>query len=56
MVSAIQPDYERSPVAWFVVLERARAEQDYERAAEAMRRLRELGVDVRYVREREAAE
>jgi hypothetical protein len=45
---AADVDYQRSPVAWFVVLEQARHDRDFERAAEAQRKLRELGVEVRY--------
>lgn len=40
---------EDSPVAWFFVLEKARIANDYERAAEAIRQLRRLGVHVRFV-------
>jgi len=41
---------EDSPVAWFVVLERARLDGDFARAAEAQRELRRLGVLVRYAK------
>jgi len=51
---AMKPDSEQarreaenSPVAWFVVLERAREQGDFERAAKAQRELRRLGVIVR---------
>ncbi|MBE3039528.1 MAG: hypothetical protein IMZ62_12035 [Chloroflexi bacterium] len=37
-----------SPVAWFVVLERARLDQDFRRAHGAMRELQRLGVTVKY--------
>jgi hypothetical protein len=43
-----QQKAEDSAVAWFVVLERARLFHNRHREAEAMRRLRELGVHVRY--------
>jgi hypothetical protein len=43
---------EDSPVAWFLVLERARIERDFVRAAEAQRQLERLGVKVRYQHER----
>jgi len=39
-----------SPTAWFVVLERARDTNDFERAAEALRQLKRLGVTVRFHR------
>lgn len=39
-----------SPVAWFVVLERARQDNDFERAAQATQELKRLGVTVRYAR------
>ncbi len=41
-----------SPVAWFVVLERARQDRDYELAGRAIRELKRLGVTVRYRRNR----
>lgn len=41
-------DYNESPVAWFVVLEQARKQNDFERAAEAQRELQRLGVNVKY--------
>ena len=34
--------------AWFAVLERAREDNDFERAAEAVRQLRRLGVAVKF--------
>lgn len=39
-----------SPVAWFAVLERARSERDYKRAAHALDELKRLGVTVTYRR------
>jgi hypothetical protein len=39
---------EDSPTAWFVVLEHARNASDFERAAQALRELRRLGVFVRF--------
>lgn len=41
-------DYRDSPVAWFVVLERAREDGEFELAAKARRELERLGVEVRY--------
>lgn len=41
-------DAERCPVAWFCELEIARQSQDFERAAYALKRLRDLGVDVKF--------
>jgi hypothetical protein len=46
--SAAEPDYRDSPVFWFVRLEKAREHRDFEKAAEAVRELRRLGVDVRF--------
>jgi len=43
-------DYHNSPVAWFCVLEQARQNNDFERAAEAKRQLERLGVVVKYRR------
>ena len=37
-----------SPTAWFAVLEAARLRNDFERAAEANRQLRRLGVKVQF--------
>ena len=50
MVRPTQSDesYRDSPTAWFAVLEVARREQDFERAAEAVRQLKRLGVIVRF--------
>lgn len=45
-----EADWRDCPTAWFSVLERARLEHDYERAAEAIRELRRLGVSVRFAR------
>ena len=39
---------EDSPVAWFVVLDRARQVHDFERAVQAQRELERLGVKVTY--------
>jgi hypothetical protein len=47
-------DPRNSPVAWFAVLDRARERGDFERAAEAVRELRRLGVFVTYERPQEA--
>jgi hypothetical protein len=44
-----------SPTAWFAVLERARLTGDYERAAEAVRNLKRLGVQVQFVEPGEVA-
>ncbi len=41
-------DWRDSPVALFVLLESARQKGDFERATEAKRRLREMGIEVRY--------
>ena len=41
---------DRSPVAWFFTLEVARSRGDFQRAAEAQRRLEQLGVRIRYDR------
>jgi hypothetical protein len=43
-----------SPVAWFVVLERAKQDRDFKRAAEALHQLERLGVAVKYRKPREA--
>jgi 5,10-methylenetetrahydrofolate reductase len=42
---------ENSPVAWFVMLERARTTGDFERAAQAVRELKRLGVTVTFGRQ-----
>lgn len=39
-----------SPVAWFVVLECARQDRDFRRAAQALQELDRLGVRVKYRR------
>lgn len=39
---------EGCPAAWFAVLEHARENNDFERAAQAIRELRRLGVHVKY--------
>ena len=41
-------DARNSPAAWFVVLERARQESDFELAAKAESELKRLGVVVKY--------
>jgi hypothetical protein len=43
-------DYRDSPMFWFVRLEKARERHDHENAAQAIRELRRLGVDVRFAR------
>jgi hypothetical protein len=45
-------DFHNSTVAWFVALEKAREDHDFERAAEAKRQLERLGVIVKYRRKR----
>ena len=42
--------YTDSPVAWFVVLERARQDSNFELAAKARQELDRLGVTVKYRR------
>ncbi len=42
--------YSNSPVAWFVVLERARQDSNFELAAKARQELGRLGVIVKYRR------
>ncbi len=42
---------EDSPAAWFVVLDRARLDNDFELAAKAQRELRRLGVKVTFTRQ-----
>jgi hypothetical protein len=44
-------EYRDSPVFWFVRLENARERNDYEQAAEAVRELRRLGMDIRFLPE-----
>jgi hypothetical protein len=53
MADQEEPNWRNSTVALFVLLENARAMNDFERAADAKRRLQELGVDVRYCGRRE---
>jgi len=48
-------DYRDAPTYWFAALEIARERDDFERAAEAQRQLRRLGVIVRYERRRQHA-
>jgi hypothetical protein len=43
-------DHQDEPTYWFAVLEIARERGDFERAAEAKRQLRRLGVCVSYER------
>lgn len=43
-----EADFRNSPVYWFVRLENAREHENHERAAQAIRELRRLGVDVRF--------
>ena len=43
-----ESDFADSRVAWFVCLERAKADNDFERAAMAKRELERLGVKVLY--------
>ena len=52
------PRPEDCPTYWFVILDRARMDDDFERAAQAQRELKRLGVNVRFhriVRAREVA-
>jgi len=48
MKSRNTDDYRNSPVAWFVELESALDNSNYERAAEAQRELQRLGVRVAF--------
>lgn len=41
-------DYRNSPAAWFCELETARKKSDFERAAEAVRELKRLGVTIKF--------
>ena len=41
-------EYKNSPMAWFCVLEAARTQGDYVKAAKAQDELRRLGIEVRY--------
>lgn len=43
-----KPDYEKSPVAWFVMLERAREQGNKKAEREALKKLHALGVRVVY--------
>ena len=43
-----------SPIAWFYTLEDARRQNDFERAAEAQKQLKRLGVEVRYRNKKKA--
>jgi len=43
-----KPDYEKSPVAWFVMLERAREQGNKKAELEALKKLHALGVRVVY--------
>jgi hypothetical protein len=44
------PDVEQCPSVWFTRLERAKNLNDFEAAAAAERKLRELGVTVKFAR------
>lgn len=44
---------EDSPVAWFLILERARKTGDFEAASQAAKELKRLGVTVKYGRRSE---
>jgi len=46
----VKIDYNESPVAWFFILERALERGNFERAANAQKELRRLGIEVRYTR------
>ena len=50
---SIDPDPRDCATAWFAVLERARLDNDFARAADAVRELRRLGVQVKFDRKRE---
>lgn len=43
-------DYRQEPTYWFAILEIAREQGDFERAADAKRQLKRLGVVVSYDR------
>ncbi len=47
-------EFRDSPVFWFVRLDNAREHEDHEKAAEAIRELRRLGVDIRFKPQRGA--
>jgi hypothetical protein len=46
----VKIDYNESPIVWFFVLEMARKRGNFERAANAQKELRRLGIEVRYRR------
>ena len=46
-------DYKNSPIVWFFALEKARLDNDFERAISALRELRRLGIEVRYLSRKE---
>ena len=46
----IDLDPRNCATAWFAVLERARLDDDFERAAEAVRELHRLGIEVKFDR------
>jgi hypothetical protein len=52
---ATRRDHRQEPTYWFAVLEISRERHDHERAAEAIRELRRLGVQVRFTQRKEAA-
>ena len=47
---------DNSPVAWFVMLERARQANDFAMATKAIRELKRLGVTVKYKGSRKAVQ
>ena len=49
-IDAAHQRAENSPTVWFAVLEHARENNDFERAAEARRQLEALGVRITYSR------
>jgi hypothetical protein len=49
-VAGERRDHRQEPTYWFAVLEIAREQGDFERAAEAKRELQRLGVHVSYER------
>jgi hypothetical protein len=46
----VKIDYKESPIVWFFVLEEALERGNFERAANAQKELRRLGIDVGYTR------
>lgn len=56
MSNSKQPAPEDCATVWFARLERAKNQKDFERAAEAVRELRRLGVDVRFTPVSQAVE